>query len=352
MDHRTTLASSAAFVLMLIAHGAWISPAHAEPTAASASAKAPAPAATAATPATPASAAKSATPATPASAAKSATPATPASAAKARQAEAVRKLAAAEPESVSAGIAALRAIGDQAAQKALIERVQVGLPPAQVVAALDALVAMRAKRALPVITELVQHRRPLVRSQALAALAAIEQRGARATQTVVLSALEDPSADVCAAAAAALGRIGTPSALPALFAAYDRGVLTALPAIADLAGRESIAPLFARMPQGAVEPVEPVLDRMLEGGKLSVADQVAVARKLTELGTPSARRYLLKWLDRIKLQGQARVKTELFQSLKTLDAKPAAPAVAAPAPTAAPATPAPTRALASKGAKR
>lgn len=292
--------------------------------------------------------------AAPAAEAAPAPKATPASAAKARQAEALRKLGAADAESVNAGIAALRAIGDQPAQKALIERVQVGLPPAQVVAALDALVALRAKRALPVITELVQHRRPLVRKQALAALGALEQRGARASQAVLVSALEDPSAEVCAAAAAALGRVGTPSALPALFSAYDRGVITALPAIAALAGRESIAPLFARMPQGTVEPVEPVLDRLLEGGKLSTADQVGVVRKLTELGTPSARRYLLKWLDRIKLEGQARVKTELFQSLKALDAKPAgAQAAATPAPVskAMPATAAPARTLASKGDK-
>lgn len=313
MDHRTILVIRAAAVLMLITYSAWSAPAQAAP---------------------------------------SAPPVTSASATKARQAEAVRKLGAADPESVNAGIATLRAIGDQAAQRALIERVRVGLPPAQVVAALDALVAMRARLALPVITELVQHRRPLVRSHALAALGALDKRGARATQAVVLSALEDRSADVSAAAAAALGRIGTPSALPALFAAYDRGVITALPAIADLAGRESIAPLFARMPQGTVERVEPVLDRLLEGGKLSVADQVGMARKLTELGTPSARRYLLKWLDRIKLQGQARVKTELFQSLKTLDAKPAAGQAAAPASTSAPATPAPRRALASTGGTR
>jgi hypothetical protein len=122
--------------------------------------------------------------------------------------------------------------------------------------------------------------------------------------------------------------------LPALFSAYDRGVITALPAIAELAGRESIAPLLARMPQGTVEPVEPLLDRLLEGGKLSVGDQVGLARKLTDLGTPSARRYLLKWLDRIKLQGHARVKTELFQAIKTLDTKPAAAQAAAPKPAA------------------
>lgn len=311
----------AAGVMVLVTCSAWASPAYAAPAAAAA----------------PNTAAAS-TPPRPISAS---------SAAKARHDEAARKLGSADPESVSAGIAALRELGDQPAQRALIERVQVGLPPAQVVAALDALVAMRAKRALPVITELAQHRRPLVRSHALAAIGALEQRGARAAQAVLLSALEDPSAEVCAAAATALGRAGTPRALPALFSAYDRGVITALPAIAELAGRESVDALLTRMPQGTVEPVEPVLDRLLEGGKLSTADQIALARKLTGLGTPSARRYLLKWLDRIKLQGQARVKSELFQSLKALDAKPgaAAPAVVAPAP-------APPPALASKEAKR
>jgi len=261
-------------------------------------------------------------------------PPTARSAALERQTAAVRKLGATDPEAVRAGITALRELGGDAAQRALIARVRAGLPPALVGTALDALVAMRARRALPVIVELVQHRRPLVRSQALAALAALEQRGARATQTLLLAALEDPSPDVRGAAASALGRVGTKTALPALFAAYDRGVTSALPAIAELAGRESIEPLLARMPQGVVEPVEPALDRLLENGKLATADQISLAERLTKLGTPSARRYLLKWLDRIKSsRSQARVKAELFEALKTLNAAP----TGAPGPTPAPA---------------
>jgi HEAT repeat protein len=261
-----------------------------------------------------------------------------AAATRARQSEAVRKLNAGDPEAVRTGVQTLRELGDAASQKALVTRLQVGLPPALVVTVLDALVAMKARRALPVITELSQHRRALVRSRALTALGALEARGARATQTLLIAALEDPSSEVTAAAATALEKVGTKVALPGLFAAYDRGVTSALPAIAELAGRESIGELVARMPQGVVEPLEPALDKLLDGSKLSTTDQVELARKLTGLGTPSARRYLLKWLDRIKLSGHARVKGELFQALKALDA-------------AAQAKPQATPTVAAKGAK-
>lgn len=295
---------------VLASFGSAPSAAHAEPAASAPSTAAPAPAAATA-------------PATKGTA--SPAPLLPASATRARQAEAIRKLSAPDPEAVKLGIQTLRELGDAASQKALTTRVQAGLPPALIVVALDALVATKAKRALPVIVELAQHRRALVRSSALTALGALEQRGARATQAILLAALEDASSDVSAAAAGALTKVGTPAALPALFAAYDRGVTSALPAIAQLAGRESVGALIERMPQGVVEPVEPALDKLLEGSKLSTADQVELARKLKGLGTDSARRYLLKWLERIKLNGQARVKGELFEALKAMDAAAAAP---------------------------
>jgi hypothetical protein len=263
-------------------------------------------------------------------------------AARAREAEAVRKLNAPDAESVRAGIDALREISGMQAERALIARVEAGLPPALVTPALDALVALGSRRALPVITELTQHRRGLVRQRAISALAALETKGARTTQTLLLAALEDPDAEVRSAAATALGRVGTPAALPALFAAYDRGVTTALPTIAQLAGRESVEPVFARMPQGMVEPVEPVLDGMLERGKLSAFEQVKLVKRLAAMATPSARHYLLKWLDRIKLSGAAPVKNELFQALKALDAGSAPVVAQATAPAPAAATPAVT----------
>jgi HEAT repeat protein len=167
--------------------------------------------------------------------------------------------------------------------------------------------------------ELAQHRRALVRSHALPALGAIERRGARAAQSQMLSALEDESTEVSTAAAKALVLIGTRSALPALFAAYDRGLAAALATIGELAGRESVETLLERAPAGKIETVEPALNRLLERKALSAVDQVKLAQRLAELGTPSARRYLLEWLDRIKLDGSARVKRELFESLKKLE---------------------------------
>jgi HEAT repeat protein len=240
-------------------------------------------------------------------------------AARARQAEAVRKLGAADAETVRAGIEALREIGGSTAERELITRAQSGLPPALTLAALDALVALKSRRAVPTMLELAQHRRALVRSHALSALGAIERRGARAAQSQMLSALEDESTEVSTAAAKALVLIGTRSALPALFTAYDRGLAAALATIGELAGRESVETLLERAPAGKIETVEPALNRLLERKALSAVDQVKLAQRLAELGTPSARRYLLEWLDRIKLDGSARVKRELFESLKKLE---------------------------------
>lgn len=297
----------------------WIATAAPDHTAAQPSTATPQPSATAPQP--------SAAAPSPSEAVQPARKATPQSTARARQAEAERKLGASDVEAVRAGITALRELGGSAAERALITRTQAGLPPALTLAALDALVALKSRQALRTITELAQHRRALVRSHALTALGALERRGARGTQSLLIAALEDDATEVSAAAAQALAHVGTPAALPALFAAYDRGIGAALPTIAELAGRESIEPVLARMPQGKVELVEPVLDRMLERGVLSVADQVKLAQRLTALSTPSARGYLLKWLDRIKVSGAARIKHELFESLKTIDAPPGAPKV-------------------------
>ena len=59
-----------------------------------------------------------------------------------------------------------------------------------------------------------------------------------------------------------------------MLSAYDRGVSKAVVAIAELAGRESLESVLARVHNGVLEPVEPVLDRMLERNKLSYTQTV------------------------------------------------------------------------------
>jgi hypothetical protein len=75
-----------------------------------------------------------------------------------------------------------------------------------------------------------------------------------------------------------------------------------------------------------VERLEPALDRVLARNALPSAAQVKLVRGMAATKSDGARQYLLKWLERIKLQGHAQVKKELFEALKAIDT----PATSAP----------------------
>jgi hypothetical protein len=243
---------------------------------------------------------------------------------------ALQKLASADPAAVQVGIDALAEQGGAAAEKALTDRVAAGLPPALIEPALRGLVKLKAKRSVPVVIELLEHRRSFVRSEALLALSQLDTRKPSPLQATFVAALGDPSSEVSRAAAEGLGRIGTKAALPALWSAYDKGVTPALASIAELAGVESVEALVTRTQANGMELLEPVVDRMLARNALPSGAQVKLVRAMAATRSDGARQYLLKWLDRIKMQGQthAQVKKELFDALKVLDT----PAPASPAP--------------------
>jgi HEAT repeat protein len=267
--------------------------------------------------------------ATPAAAAPKPKAATAKSAEQQRFDAALQKLASADPAAVQVGIDALTEQGGAAAEKALTDRVAAGLPPALIEPALRGLVKLKAKRSVPVVIELLEHRRSFVRSEALLALSQLDTRKPSPLQATFVAALGDPSSEVSRAAAEGLGRIGTKAALPALWSAYDKGVTRALTSIAELAGVESVEALVTRTQANGMELLEPVVDRMLARNALPSGAQVKLVRAMAETRSDGARQYLLKWLDRIKMQGQAQaqVKKELFDALKVLDAP--APATSA-----------------------
>jgi hypothetical protein len=279
-------------------------------------------------PASPPAVVAPAAPATPAANAPKAKPAK--SAQQERLDAALHKLASGDPAAVQSGIDALVEQAGPVAERALIERVSAGLPPNLIEPALKGLVKLKAKRSVPVVMELLGHRRALVRSEALLALSQLDTRKPSPLQATFVAALDDSASEVNRAAAEGLGRIGTKAALPALWAAYDRGVTPALSSIAELAGPESIEALMKRaQASSGLGMLEPVLDRMMARNALPPAAQVKVVRAVAALKSEDGRKYLLKWLDRVKLQGQAQVKKELFDALKT----PSGPAPAAPSAT-------------------
>jgi len=245
---------------------------------------------------------------------------------------ALQKLSSGDPAAVQTGIDALVEHGGPTAEKALTERVAAGLPPALIEPALRGLVTLKAKKSVPVLVELLEHRRSFVRSEALLALSQLDTRKPSPLQATFVAALGDPASEVSRAAAEGLGRIGTKAALPALWSAYDKGVTPALASIAELAGVESVEALVTRTQTSGVELLEPVVERMLARNALPSAAQVKLVRAFAATRSDAARQYLLKWLDRIKLQGQAQaqVKKELFDALKAIDT-PLPAASAAPA---------------------
>ena len=266
----------------------------------------------------------------------SATVAPKAKAAPAKSAEqqrfeaALQKLSSGDAAAVQVGIDALVEQGGPNAERALTERVAAGLPPSLIEPALHGLVKLKAKRSVPVLIELLEHRRALVRSEALLALSQLDARKPSSLQATFITALDDPASEVSRAAAQGLGRIGTKAALPALWAAYDKGVTPALASIAELAGMESVDALITRAQASGIEPFEPVVDRMLARNALPSAAQVKLVRAVAATKSAGSHQFLLRWLDRIKMHSQAQVKKELFEALKAFG-PPAAPASAAPA---------------------
>lgn len=266
-------------------------------------------------------------PATPPAKAK---PAPAKSAEQQRFEAALQKLSSGDTAAVQVGIDALVEQGGPTAERALTERVAAGLPPSLIEPALHGLVKLKAKRSVPVLIELLEHRRALVRSEALLALSQLDSRKNSPLQATFISALDDPASEVSRAAAEGLGRIGTKAALPALWSAYDKGVTPALASIAELAGVESVDALIARAEASGIDPLEPVVDRMLARNALPSGAQVKLVRAVAANKSEGSHQFLLKWLDRIKMQSQAQVKKELFEALKAFTA-PAAPGSAPPA---------------------
>lgn len=227
-----------------------------------------------------------------------------------------RQLASSDPAAVRAAIEALEAEGGVAAQRALGARLRAGLPPALTLRAVEALAALKANSATPALSELMQHRRDEVRLRALQALAALAPRGEGLVGGVMIAALEDPALEVRSTAAQVLSAAGQRRAVPALLAAYDRGLVAAVPAIGKLAGPANVEPLLARVNDGVLDPLIPAFDALLLRADFPLQDKVGLIGKMSRIGSPSAQRYLVDVGERLKLSKQPRLEQALSNAVK------------------------------------
>jgi hypothetical protein len=325
-------------VALALAHAAHAAPPQAAPQPAT-----PAQAPPAATPApAPPSAAPATTPtAAPAASASAAVSAPAAPARPATQREVEQHLSSSDPNAIRQALDDLAKFNNEAAVVAINLRVRRGLWPELTEHAIATLVQMRKASAGPILLELTLHRRPSVRAKAIAALGALNVRSA---QSSLLYALDDPSPEVRDAAVSALGVIGTSRALPALFAAAERGAEHAFEAIGAVATSRDLKTILARAQDGDLSRVKPALRAVLARANFPQQSKIAAIDQISRVGTPSARALLVEQLERSKKDGNARMQKALLDAVARLDRAAAAsgPAPApTPATTAAPAASAP-----------
>ena len=319
MGMRERLRWSSAIALVLIGRTAFAAPPAAAPTPAPANAAAPAAAPTPA-PANAAPPAASADApavnnAAPAPAAASTAPAKKLSPAAALRA-ANTALASASASEVRQGLLALAELSGDAPARALAERMRAGLPPALIGDAIAVAVRRGSPRAIPALSELLQHKRPAVRKHALTALTALK---AKTAQAAMLAALDDPDVEVRRAALDALAELKVTRALPQLLALVGRNQPGALQAVGKLAGARDMAAMLAQAPGGDVTPLKPALQAWLADERRMPAQQLELIAAMTKVASPSARTYLVEWLDAAKSASNPKVRTALFAAIKQLD---------------------------------
>lgn len=246
-----------------------------------------------------------------------------------RLAVALKGLNGADANEIERALYALRELKGRAAAEAIAARLKSGLPPQLTELALDVAASLDQPLATPVLSELTLHRRWQIRAKAITALSALR---VRSSVSVLLYALDDPSAEVRSAAARGLGAIGDPRALPALNAALARGVDGALEGLAGLATSKQVPAILERA-TSALKASEPALRILITRANLPLVTKLKVI-SFVQAHQPEAeaQEVLASWRDQLKQQGDLRLLAALTAPAKPSKPAPAQPAEAKPSP--------------------
>jgi HEAT repeat protein len=204
-------------------------------------------------------------------------------------AQARKLMASGEREQVEAGIQSLGLLGGPAAVPPLVERIEQGLPPELLEAAVVTLMALAQPEAGPVLYELSTHRRPEIRLRALEAISATHPAGA---ETALVAALSDSDPKVRAAAATALGELHASGAMEKLFLALDRGNMEASGAIGKVVPAGEVKRLVGYLGQIPLHSLGPALSEVLQRKDVSEDAKLEIVARLEEVGTPEVKGYL------------------------------------------------------------
>ncbi|MEM9865973.1 MAG: HEAT repeat domain-containing protein [Myxococcota bacterium] len=210
-----------------------------------------------------------------------------------RLSDAETMLAGESADEVMFAIESMAELGN-AAIRPLKARIESGLPPDHLQAAIRTLVQLEARREGALFTALARHRNEGVRAAALDALAALRIRGAGETLS---AALGDGSPIVRATAALGLGALGDRNHMDRLFTALDRNVLEAAQAIGQIAEGDDIDRLLGYLGRISFDSLTPAFQELFARSNVNERTKFRLVGQLAELSTPGVRAYLLELAD-------------------------------------------------------
>ena len=208
--------------------------------------------------------------------------------------KAAAMLESSDRETVANGIQSLGMLGKPAAVRPMLRRIQRGLPPDLLELSIMTLTALGQKSAGPVLFELVMHRRPLIRTRAVEAIATVNPPGA---ESALVAALSDSDAQVRAAAAIGLGEVGTKGSLDTLFHALDRGVMQCATTIGKIVPADQVDQLLRYLVRIPFRFLSPAFDQVLTREDVSEKAKLKVIAGLGDLATTEIKGYLVDYLS-------------------------------------------------------
>lgn len=210
-------------------------------------------------------------------------------------------------------------VGTPEAADAISLRIRRGLPRQLVVPFVETLGILHQPNAGPVLLEVaIVHRHPDVRVAAIRSIQSCRPSGAA---SVVRARLGDPSPNVRAAAAVALGALRDRDAVDPLFLALDRQLYEAAPALANIISGDEIGRLTGYVGRLPFDVMSPALTELLAREDIPERRKLDLIAQLQELGTSEVKVFLEELADSIPATGRdARVRqAALDASLRIVD---------------------------------
>jgi HEAT repeat protein len=196
-------------------------------------------------------------------------------------------------DEIASAIATIRRTPRPADIAALARRIDHGLPPPLLTAAVDALVAV-GRSASRALAALATHRRPAVRQRVAEGLVAARAPEAR---RVLRELLDDPNAAVRASAASGLGDLGPQGALADLLLAARRGLPEAATVVASSVRPHQVRSVLLELDTDSLESLLPVLRGIATRTDLPARARIPIVGAIKAFDNATSRRFLQQLVD-------------------------------------------------------